>query len=158
MLEFLSIARPDLVGAGPGQKRSETAAKRPNGAPKVSSKVSSSAAPWQWTPALADTSGRSASSARWILDSVGTGAALGWFSGALIAGRGGPNVGAAPEGGPIYLTRAVFAFPDQVDVELVPRHPEWGLREPERSRTISWQHRRRQLIDGLHQQARSSTA
>ena len=32
--------------------------------------------------------GDSASSARWILDSVGTGAALGWFSGALIAAMG----------------------------------------------------------------------
>ena len=58
--------------------------------------------------------------------SVGTGAALGWFSGALIAARGGPNVGTAPEGGPMYLTRAVFAFPDGVDVELVPRRPEWS--------------------------------
>ena len=38
--------------AGPGQKRSETAAKRPNAAPKVSGKVSSSGAPASSEPSL----------------------------------------------------------------------------------------------------------
>lgn len=63
-----------------------------------------------------------------ILASVGTGAGLAWVSGALIVGgheRGLSfwetmsvgGIGAAP-GVIDYLTGAVFAFPDRVDVDL----------------------------------------
>ena len=81
-----------------------------------------------------------------ILDSVGTGAGLAYISGALIV-RGRERglsfwetmavwgIGAAP-GVIDYLTGAVFAFPDRVNVELAPKGPEWWLREPERARRL----------------------
>ena len=80
-----------------------------------------------------------------VLDSIGTGAALGWFSGALIAARTGGvtfwqtiavwSIGAAP-GVIDYLTGVVFAFPDRVDVDLAPGGLGWRLREPERGRRL----------------------
>ena len=77
-----------------------------------------------------------------VLDSFGIGVGLTWVSGALLVGgreRGLSfwetmavgGIGAAPSVID-YLTGAVFAFPDRIDVDLAPKGPEWWLRVPER--------------------------